>query len=478
MMLRFLEHRALLLEAWPAFVLVFTVFLQFCIASSQQGCPKVGLENSEVVQQLRSFMQSHGANVSHLCVKESLSGGRGLFANKFLTSVEPLFSVPEDVIMDPIRPRPADIKNVLKKHSPDSISDALLLFILACRRMQMCSEHWKPLFQSFPQHADMHLPMLWTSSERQLLKGTNAYLSLKREHESLSDALKIVNSALRASRLPEASVEEATYTHAIIVSRAFDLKFPGRHNLTRVLIPFVDMFNHKSDVQISYGFDHVGAQNALFFKVSTNVSLEISAEAFVNYGNFNDSSSNMFMQYGMSVPATASDHFQIMPSIAPDDLFDLKQDALRAAGIDVNVRDISLSISLSGEVAPKLIRCIAVLTSNKTHSARLKDIALGNFLPKSLEVAAISSLSQGIMGVLEGFESDLDKVTRVHPYRLALARHQVQLEKSILTRFVLESLLLFFFRFPRISFFTSFPRGLQKLKKRRRRLEREMEDEL
>jgi hypothetical protein len=167
-----------------------------------------------------------------------------------------------------------------------------------------------------------------------------------------------------------------------------------------------------------------------------------------------------------------------MPSIAPDDLFDLKQDALRAAGIDVNVRDISLSISLSGEVAPKLIRCIAVLTSNKTHSARLKDIAFGNFLPKSLEVAAISSLSQGIMGVLEGFESDLDKVTRVHPYRLALARHQVQLEKSILTRFAVESLVLFFFRFPRISFFTSFPRGLQKLKKRRRRLEREIEDEL
>jgi hypothetical protein len=471
-MLRFLEQ---VLEARPAFVLFVIVFLQFCIASSQQGCPNVGLENSELVQQLRSFMQSHGANVSHLCVKESISGGRGLFANKFLTSAEPLFSVPEDVIMDPIRPRPADIENVLKKHSPDSISDALMLFILACRRMQMCSEHWKPLFQSFPRPSEMHLPMLWTSSERQLLKGTNAYLSLKREDESLSDALKIVNSALRASRLPEASTEEATYIHAIIVSRAFDLKFPGRHNLTRVLIPFVDMFNHKSDVQISYDFEHVGPQNALFFKVSTNVSVESGAEAFVNYGNFNYSSSNMFMQYGMSVPATASDHFQIMPSIAPDDLFDLKQDALRAAGIDVNVRDISLSISLSGEVAPKLIRCIAVLTSNKTHSARLKDVAFGNFLPKSLEVAAISSLSQGIVGVLEGFESDLDGVARVHPYRLALARHQVQLEKAILTRFVPEisSALLF-----HISFFSPFPRGVQKLKKRRRRLEREMEDEL
>ena len=142
----------------------------------------------------------------------------------------------------------------------------------------------------------------------------------------------------------------------------------------------------------------------------------------------------MFLQYGMSVPATFSDNFQIMPSIARDELFDLKQNALRVAGIDVNVPDDSLSISLSGDVHPKLIRCIAVLSSNKTHSARLKDIASGIFLPKSLEIAAISSLSQGIAGVLEGFASDLEPAARVHPHRLELARHQVQLEKLILTR--------------------------------------------
>jgi hypothetical protein len=123
-----------------------------------------------------------------------------------------------------------------------------------------------------------------------------------------------------------------------------------------------------------------------------------------------------------------------MPSIAHDDLFHLKQHALRNAGIDVNVPDDSLSIQLSGDVPSKLIRCIAVLASNKTHSARLKDVALGNFLPKSLEIAAISSLSLGIASVLEGFTSDLDAVSRVHPYRLALARHQVQLETLILTR--------------------------------------------
>jgi hypothetical protein len=142
----------------------------------------------------------------------------------------------------------------------------------------------------------------------------------------------------------------------------------------------------------------------------------------------------MFLQYGMSVPATTTDNFQIMPSIAHDDLFHLKQDALRDAGIDVNVPDDYLSIQLSGDVPSKLIRCIAVLASNKTHSARLKDIASGKFLPKSLEIAAISSLSRGIASVLEGFTSDLDAVSRVHPYRLALARHQVQLETLILTR--------------------------------------------
>jgi len=222
--------------------------------------------------------------------------------------------------------------------------------------------------------------------------------------------------------------------HAIIVSRAFDLKFPGRQNLTRVLIPFVDMFNHRPDIEIQYEFEKVDSMNALFFKVSTNASVAISSEAFVNYGNSKSSSSSMFLQYGMPLPATASDNFQIMSSIARDDLFDLKQEALRAAGIDVHVPDDSLSISSSGDVPPKLLSCIAVLVSNKTYSSRLLDIAIGQFLPKSLEITSLASLSKGIVGILDGFPSDVDFAERVHPYRESLSRNQVQLEKLILSR--------------------------------------------
>jgi hypothetical protein len=425
---------ACLFKARLAIILLTLAALQSCAASSNHRCPKDGLENVHYIKKLRFFMESHGADVSHLCVKESPSGGRGLFVNRFMSSSEPIFTVPEALIMDPIRPRPVDIENAMSSHSLASISDSLMFFILACRRMERCSDHWKPLFESFPEPSEMHLPILWTSSERNLLRGTNAYLSVEREDKSVSDALKTVNAALRASRLSEANMGEAKHIHAIVMSRAFDLKFPGRQNVTRVLIPFVDLFNHNPDIAISYGFDQGGSQNDLLFKVLTNTSVDVGSEAFVNYGNTGSSSSSMFLQYGMSVPATTTDNFQIMPSIAHDDLFHLKQDALRDAGIDVNVPDDYLSIQLSGDVPSKLIRCIAVLASNKTHSARLKDIASGKFLPKSLEIAAISSLSRGIASVLEGFTSDLDAVSRVHPYRLALARHQVQLETLILTR--------------------------------------------
>mgnify|MGYP000276999242 CR=1 FL=1 len=136
----------------------------------------------------------------------------------------------------------------------------------------------------------------------------------------------------------------------------------------------------------------------------------------------------------MPLPATASDNFQIMSSIARDDLFDLKQEALRAAGIDVHVPDDSLSISSSGDVPPKLLSCIAVLVSNKTYSSRLLDIAIGQFLPKSLEITSLASLSKGIVGILDGFPSDVDFAERVHPYRESLSRNQVQLEKLILSR--------------------------------------------
>jgi hypothetical protein len=123
-----------------------------------------------------------------------------------------------------------------------------------------------------------------------------------------------------------------------------------------------------------------------------------------------------------------------MSSIARDDLFDLKQEALRAAGIDVHVPDDSLSISSSGDVPPKLLSCIAVLVSNKTYSSRLVDIAIGRFLPKSLEITSLASLSQGIVGILDGFPSNVDFAARVHPYRESLSRNQVQLEKLILSR--------------------------------------------
>jgi hypothetical protein len=416
-----------------AFVLYSVVALQVCLASAQLGC-NGGLETSENVKQLRYFMEFQGANLSHLCVKQSPSGGRGLFANRFISSSEPIFSVPEDVIMDPLQPRPTDIKDILSWRSNATLFDSLMFYILACRRLEKCSDYWKPLFESLPEPSEVHLPIMWSSTERVLLKGTNAFLSLERDDRTISNVTKIINAALRSSRLPEASIDEVKYAHAIVVSRAFDLKFPGRQNMTRVLIPFVDLLNHRPDIQILYEFEKNGSTGTVGFKVSTNTSFDRNAEVFVNYGNTNSSSSSMFLQYGMSSPATASDSFQIMPSIARDELFDLKQEALRFAGIDVEVPDADLSISLSGDVPPKLLRCIAVLTSNKTHSARLKQIASGQFLPKSLEEAALQSLSQGIKGVLQGFTSDFDTDDRVHQYRLSLARHQVQLEKSILTR--------------------------------------------
>lgn len=438
-----------------AFVLYSVVALQVCLASAQLGCNQ-GLETSENVKKLRYFMEFQGANLSHLCVKESPSGGRGLFANRFISSSEPIFSVPQDVIMDPLQPHPTDIKDILSWRSHASLFDSLMFFVLACRRLEKCSDYWRPLFESLPEPSEVHLPIMWSSTERMLLKGTNAFLSLERDDRTISNVSKIINAALRSSRLPEASIDEVKYAHAIVVSRAFDLKFPGRQNITRVLIPFVDLLNHRPDIQILYEFEKNAKGNGsnFGFKVSTNTSFAPDDEVFVNYGNTNSSSSSMFLQYGMSSPATASDSFQIMPSIARDELFDLKQEALRFAGIDVEVPDADLSISLSGEVPPKLLRCIAVLTSNKTHSTRLKQIASGQFLPKSLEEAALQSLSHGIKGVLQAFTSNFDADDRVHPYRLSLARHQVQLEKSILTR------------------------GLQKIKKRLRKLEREMDDEL
>ena len=422
------------LYLWLTIALYAILSLQHCIASSHSRCPNEGLETSESIKQLRHFMESHSADVSHLCVKESPLGGRGLYANKFMSSSQPLISVPEEVIMDHIKPHPGDIENVMRKHSPANSTDALMFFILACRRLDQCTRYWRPLFQSFPEPSELHLPIMWTSAERKLLKGTNAYLALEREDSAIFDVFRIVNAALRASRLAETDIDEVKYMHAIIVSRAFDLKFPGRQNLTRVLIPFVDMFNHRPDIEIQYEFEKVDSMNALFFKVSTNASVAISSEAFVNYGNSKSSSSSMFLQYGMPLPATASDNFQIMSSIARDDLFDLKQEALRAAGIDVHVPDDSLSISSSGDVPPKLLSCIAVLVSNKTYSSRLLDIAIGQFLPKSLEITSLASLSKGIVGILDGFPSDVDFAERVHPYRESLSRNQVQLEKLILSR--------------------------------------------
>ena len=409
-----------------------------CTASSLSGCPNEGLESGGSIQKLRRFMESHGANVSHLCVKQSPSGGRGLFSNQPLHAQQPIFSVPEDAIMDPVKPRPGDVASVMRKHSPKPITDALMFFILACRRLDRCSKHWSALLQSFPPPSEMHLPSLWRSSERELLKGTNAYLSLEREDRTISQSYDTVNAALRASQLPDAAADEVRYIHAIIVSRAFDLKFPGRENITRVLIPFVDLFNHSPGVEILYEFESVGLQQALRFKVSTNASVAIDSEVFVNYGNSDSSSGSMFLQYGMSVPASAFDNFQIMPSIAHDSLFDAKQEALRAAGIDVNVPDAALSISLSGDVPGKLLCCVAVLTSNQTYTQRLNDIAQGHFLPKSLEIASLKTLSQGISSIMDGFPSDFESVERVHPVRLALVRHQVKLEKLILSRCALE----------------------------------------
>ena len=420
-------------------LLISVIFaLQACTVSSSFGCPDEGLESEEHIQQLRRFMESHGADVSHLCVKKSSLGGRGLFPKKNISPSEPIFSVPEDVIMDPIKPHPGDIAAVMRKHSPATITDALMFLILACRRLDRCSKHWRPLLLSFPPPSEMHLPILWQTPERELLKGTNAYLSLEREDRTISESFSTVNDALRASQLPEAAMDEVRHIHAIIVSRAFDLKFPGRENITRVLIPFVDLFNHSPDVQILYEFESAGPQQALRFKVSSNASVAVGSEAFVNYGNTDSSSGSIFLQYGMSVAATAFDNFQIMPSIAPDDLFHLKQDALRAAGIDVNVPDAALSISLSGDVPAKLLCCVAVLTSNHTYSAALKDIARGIFLPKSLEIASLKALSHGVAGILDAFPSDLDSVKRVHPVRLALVRHQVKLETLILSRCVLQ----------------------------------------
>ncbi|CAI5704731.1 unnamed protein product [Peronospora farinosa] len=200
----------------------------------------------DTVTAVLKWLESHGTpdNLLNIRYLGPLQG-HGVFAKQSLASGQVTLEIPFKLTMNIESAMQSDLAPVLETY-PQILDDEVLALHLMHERNKGSGSFFAPYIASLPTTFD--LPVFWSDTELNELKGTNVllltHLMKKRLENDFDNIHKAVMEAFPKifASLRTLTLEDYTWAMSVIWSRAFGVNKGG--NYLRVLCPAMDMFNH------------------------------------------------------------------------------------------------------------------------------------------------------------------------------------------------------------------------------------------
>ncbi|ETP50491.1 hypothetical protein F442_04198 [Phytophthora nicotianae P10297] len=368
------------------------------------------MNSPAVVTTLLEWLKAHGGVDSLLDIRYlGKLEGHGVFAKQELTSGQVTLRVPFKLTMNTESAAKSDLAPVLEKY-PQIPDDEVLALHLMHERSKSNDSFFAPFIASLPTTFD--LPVFWSDSELNELKGTNVLLltqlmkkQLQRDFENIHQAVAEDFPEIFAS-LPTLTLDDYTWAMSVIWSRAFGVTREAKY--IRVLCPAMDMFNH--DVSLRNPLDDFVSFDEKTQMLTHHVPKEVVAGLAlqISYGQY--SNAKLLYSYGFVAKENPRRAVDFWMKIPPNDPYlKLKQTVLDSNELTRDQTYDFCGTLFKNDVDERLLATLRVVLMNEQEIRMYKKAFEKSILSVRNELAVYENLQTTCRRKLSNYPTTLEE---------------------------------------------------------------------
>ncbi|XP_076598711.1 SET domain-containing protein 4 isoform X2 [Chaetodon auriga] len=387
--------------------------LSLCVLSL---CPlsvsSVSLCHQLQYVRLMKFLHRRGFTSELLRPALFTDTGRGLQALKTIKPGQLLISLPESCLLTTSTVLNSYLGHYVKSWKPRLSPLLALCVFLVCERHRGEASDWFPYIDTLP--TTYTCPAYFTDDVMAVLPAC-----LQRRASEQRDAVRELHGLNQDFfRWAWCSVN----TRSVFMSHPSNSFLCGQD--VYALAPFLDLLNHRPDVQVKAGFNHVTG----CYEVGSVSGTPSHQQAFIHYGSHD--SQRLLLEYGFVAPSNPHSVVYVDPDVLADVLrgdrsLDQKMKFLRD-------NDFLHDLSVSSEGPSwRLMMALRLLSLPQTLYHHWRAVLLGQVVCEDREGWSVQTAKTLCQRLLQDTHTALDKISLLLLQRDQAVREQLHVVQSL-----------------------------------------------
>lgn len=381
---------------------------------------------------LMKFLHGRGFTSRLLQPAHFTDTGRGLQALKTIKPGQLLISLPESCLLTTSTVLDSYLGYYIKSWKPRLSPLVALCIFLVCERHQGEASDWFPYIDVLPStytcpayFKDEIMAVLPASVQIKALKQREAVQEI---HSANQDFIRTLQP-LFSEPVEEVLTYEAlrwawcsVNTRSVFMSHQANSFLCGQD--VYALAPFLDLLNHRPDVQVKASFNNV----TRCYEITSVAGIKRYHQAFINYGSHDNQ--RLMLEYGFMAPCNPHsvvyvDSALLIEVLRGDRSLEQKMKFLRENRFLHN-----LTVSSEGP-SWRLMTALRLLSLPQTLYHHWKAVLLGQAVCDELEQWSLLTASTLCQRLLKDTHTALDKITHLLQHCDQTVREQLVVAQSL-----------------------------------------------
>ncbi|XP_077437337.1 SET domain-containing protein 4 [Vanacampus margaritifer] len=393
----------------------------------------VSLSHQPEYVELLRFLHQRGFTSTLLQPALFSDTGRGLQA---LGSIKPnqlLISLPESCLLTTSTVLDSYLGHYIKSWKPRPSPLLALCVFLACERHRGADADWSPYIRVLP--ASYTCPAYFARDVAALLPVGLRRRALEQEdalrdmHSSNQDFFRTLQPVLSQPVEDVLTFEALRWAWCSVNTRSVFMRHPSNQFLCGqddyALAPFLDLLNHRPDVQVKAGFNH----ETKSYEIRNLSGTPRFQQAFINYGCHDNQ--RLLLEYGFVAPGNPQSvvyvDAEILREVVKGDKTSLEQKMKFLA--DNNFLN-NLSVSSEGP-SWRLMTVLRLLSLPQTLYHQRKAVLHGQAVGEAAEHWSVQTAKVLCQTLLQDTLTALDKISKLLQQGAPSLREQLRLVQSL-----------------------------------------------
>ncbi|XP_076025471.1 SET domain-containing protein 4 [Genypterus blacodes] len=381
---------------------------------------------------LMKFLHQRGFTSTLLQPHSFTDTGRGLQAQKTIKPGQMLISLPESCLLTTSTVLDSYLGPYIKSWKPRLSPLLVLCVFLVCERHRGEASDWFPYIEVLPPaytcptyFADDVMTILPNSLRGRSLEQREAVLQL---HSFNQDFFRSLQAVLTQPVEQVLTYEALRWAWCSVNTRSVFMNRTSSHFLSGedvyALAPFLDLLNHRPDVQVSAGFHDVRR----CYEIRSVCGTLCYQQAFINYGSHDNQ--RLLLEYGFVAPGNPHsvvyvDKGLLCEVVRGDRSLDQKMKFLAENSF---LRDLTVS---SDGPSWRLMTALRLLSLPQTLYPQWKAVLLGQAVCAERETWSVQAAKRVCQRLLQDTHTALHKITLLFQQCDQPIREQLDVVRSL-----------------------------------------------